>query len=550
MSAALRIIADDHFTIPAATPVSLPAKSKRSRLRFITCGSVDDGKSTLIGRILYEAGAVFDDHLDALDRDSEKFGTTGRNRDYALLVDGLAAEREQGITIDVAYRYFSTPKRHFIVADTPGHEQYTRNMATGASTADLAILLVDARKGLLPQTRRHSFIVSMMGVRHVVVAINKMDLVGFDEARFHEIEASYREAAATLGFESITCIPVSAREGDNLITLSARMPWYRGTPLLSFLETVDVATQQNAETGFAMPVQWVNRPNAEFRGFSGTIAAGAIAVGERVSALPSGRESQVARIVTADGDLETAHRGQAVTLVLADEIDLSRGDVIALPLGGRMRDRARIRQEIVARLIVTGERPVEPGSVFLIKIGTAQAQATVTGIRHIVNIEHFTVEPATALALNAIGVVSLRFDRPLVVMDYAANPDLGGFILIDRLTNETGAFGFVEPESVSGRLEGGGLVPETAVSRAIIRLFGPAGSPERKAQITGVSWRLSSALILAGIAFFFSMSASLAAGVGLADIVFRPLIRVFHDALWRRFGTSRNVDLSLDGGGI
>src|SRR5208283_2350225 len=311
--------------VPDAAPA--PQALEKALLRFITCGSVDDGKSTLIGRLLYDSSMVADDQLEALDRDSKKFGTQGANLDFALLVDGLAAEREQGITIDVAYRYFKTDRRAFIVADTPGHEQYTRNMATGASTADLAVILVDARKGILAQTRRHSFIVSMLGVRDVVVAINKMDLVDYSEARFNEIVAAYREMAQDLNFRSIMPLPISALAGDNIIALSENTPWFQGAPLLPYIEAIDASGAELAEAAFRFPVQWVNRPNLDFRGFSGWVASGAIEVGASVASMPSGRTSRVKRIVTQDGDLARAIAGQSVTLVLEDEIDASRGDV-------------------------------------------------------------------------------------------------------------------------------------------------------------------------------------------------------------------------------
>lgn len=541
MGAALKL------ATPSPEAVVAPRAGQRALLRFITCGSVDDGKSTLIGRILYESGAVFDDHLEALDRDSQKFGTNGKALDFALLVDGLAAEREQGITIDVAYRYFSTPKRHFIVADTPGHEQYTRNMATGASTADLAILLVDARKGLLPQTRRHAFIVASMGVKQVIVAINKMDLVGYDEAIFRAIEADFRASVVNLGFAGITVIPVSAREGDNLTEASPAMPWYRGTALLPLLETIDVAPREAPDAAFALPVQWVNRPSAEFRGFSGTIAAGRVTKGDAVQALPSGRESRIARIVTADGDLETASAGEAVTLVLEDEIDLSRGDLIAASGGARAAVRARVRQNLEARLIVTGEKRVEPGAEFFLKLGTTLVQATVTGLRHAIDIETYASVAARGLDLNGIGVVSLRLDRPLAVMDYADNATLGGFILIDRLTNETSAFGFVMPDASIAAIEN---EPTGPLGRILLRLIGPEGSTEHREGLTRASWRLASALAVGGIVGLASGQGGVAVLAGLADLVLRPLARAAHDAIWARIIERRDAALTLDGGGI
>ncbi len=530
----------------APAPAPAAAAPQRSLLRFITCGSVDDGKSTLIGRILFECGAVFDDHLDALDRESEKFGTTGGDRDFALLVDGLSAEREQGITIDVAYRYFSTPRRSFIVADTPGHEQYTRNMATGASTADVAILLVDARKGLLAQTRRHSFIVSMVGVKHVVVAVNKMDLVDFDEAVFRRIEADYRAAVAGLGFASVACVPVSAREGDNLTTPSLRMRWHRGAPLLSLLESIEVEAPGAGAADFAMPVQWVNRPSADFRGFSGTIALGAVAVGDEVAALPSRRESRVARIVTADGDLPRATAGQAVTIVLADEVDLSRGDVLAAARPRRSRAAVRIRTEIAARLLVTGERRVRAGADFVIRLGAAQANATVVAIDHAVDVETYGKIEARELGLNAIGLTTLRFDRPLVLTDYAEGPSLGGFILIDRRTNETAAFGFVSgdpaPKLVSTRRDARRAVIET--------LLGPGAAESSRQAWSSASWRLASGAALGVGVFALSGAAPLAFAVAFGDVALRPLARAAHDAIWRTAIARRADDPSLDGGGI
>ena len=535
---------------PLEAAAQAPAPAQRSVLRFITCGSVDDGKSTLIGRVLYEAGAVYEDHLEALGKDSKKFGTAGEALDFALLVDGLAAEREQGITIDVAYRYFATPRRSFIVADTPGHEQYTRNMATGASTADLAILLVDARKGLLPQTRRHSFIVSTVGVKHVVVAINKMDLVGFDKAVFDRIEADYRAAVAGLGFETIVCIPVSAREGDNLTTLSTRTPWYKGGPLLPLLETIDVSTRDRAGEPFAMPVQWVNRPNADFRGFSGTIATGRVAVGETLAALPSRRESKVARIVTADGDLPEASAGQAVTITLEDEIDLSRGDVLAATEAVRATFRPRVRNEIFARVIVTGERTISVGDEFLVKLATASTGARVAAIEHAIDIETYAAGPAAHLRLNAIGVVRLRFDRPVVLTDYSASHDLGGFILIDRLSNETSVFGFVLPDAPGAAAADAPQGFGAQVSRRLVSLLGEAGSATRRERVTALSWRIVSAAIVCALVAILAGNALAGALAGLADIVLRPLGRRAHHALWTRFSAAPPVDLSLDGGGI
>lgn len=509
-------------------PMAALASKPRSLLRFITCGSVDDGKSTLIGRVLFETGAVSDDLLDALDVDSARHGTIEGQRDYALLVDGLAAEREQGITIDVAYRYFATSRRSFIVADTPGHEQYTRNMATGASTADLAILLVDARKGLLPQTKRHAYIVSTVGVRHVVLAVNKMDLVDFDEATFRRIEAAFRPLAAQLGFTSVTAIPVAARDGDNLAAHSPRMAWHQGPALLPFLETVELGERGAYSTGFAMPVQWVNRPDAEFRGFSGTIATGHVQPGDAVLALPSGRESRVSRIVTADGDLNSGVAGMAVTLVLEDEIDLSRGDVIGTTQATALKTLPRISEHIEARLIVTGEIGIAVGSTFVIKLGTATANATVTAIRHAVDIESYANRPTMALGLNAIGQVRLRLDKPLVHLDYAASHVLGGFILIDKLSNATTAFGFVLPDAPA----------DDRLSAAPGPWLDPWLGPDRGArplpQLSVLTARIISAGVMAAIAGGLSGKASMAILAGLADLILRPIARLVHDSLCRR----------------
>jgi len=404
----------------------------KSLLRFITCGSVDDGKSTLIGRLLYESKMLFEDQLAALEADSKKSGTRGGEIDYALLLDGLAAEREQGITIDVAYRFFSTERRKFIVADTPGHEQYTRNMVTGASTADLAIILVDARKGMLVQTRRHSALVSLIGIRHVVVAVNKMDLVGYSQQVFDGIAAAYREFAAKLGLEGITVIPISGVQGDNVIEQSANTPWYGGPTLMHVLETVEIDEQRQQRKPFRLPVQWVNRPHADFRGFAGTIAAGAVRPGQRVRVQPSGRESVVTRIVTADGDLDQAVAGQSITLTLADEIDISRGDVIS------MTDApAQVADQFEATLVWMGEQAMLPGRNYLMKIGGQTVTATVMPLKHKLDVGTLDQVAATKLDLNEIGVAAIELDRGIAFDPYDDNRDTGGFILIDRLSNQT-----------------------------------------------------------------------------------------------------------------
>ena len=409
----------------------LEEQKHKSLLRFITCGSVDDGKSTLIGRLLYESKLIFEDQLAALEADSKKIGTQGGDLDLALLVDGLAAEREQGITIDVAYRFFSTEKRKFIVADTPGHEQYTRNMATGASTADLAVILVDARKGVLPQTRRHSYIVSLLGVRLVVLAVNKMDAIGYGRETFEAIVDEYRSFARKLGFDDVLAIPLSALKGDNVTSVSARMPWYNGPPLIDYLETVEVEGDLLARP-FRMPVQWVNRPHQDFRGFSGLVVSGRIRPGDAVRVAPAGRTSRVARVVTADGDLDEAVAGQSVTLVLADEVDVSRGDVLAAA-----DSPPAVADQFQATLVWMHDEPMLPGRPYLVKIGTRTVTASVTDLRHKVNVNTLEHVAAKHLELNEIGLCNLGTDAPVAFDAYSEIRDTGGFVVIDRLSNDT-----------------------------------------------------------------------------------------------------------------
>jgi bifunctional enzyme CysN/CysC len=409
----------------------LHAHQHKSLLRFITCGSVDDGKSTLIGRLLYESKMIFEDQLTTLASDSKKVGTRGGELDFALLVDGLAAEREQGITIDVAYRFFSTETRKFIVADTPGHEQYTRNMVTGASTADLAVILIDARKGVLTQTRRHSYLVSLIGIRRVVLAINKMDLVDYAEAAFTKILGDYREFAARIGLTEITAIPMSAVYGDNVLEAGSNMPWYRGPTLMQHLEAVAVDDELQSKP-FCLPVQWVNRPNLDFRGFAGLIATGSVRKGDRIRVLPSGRESTVARIVTADGDLESAVAGQSVTLTLSSEIDVSRGDVIAAG-----DSPPQVAAQFEATIVWMHDEPLLQGREYLMKIGTRTVAATVAPIKHKVNVNTLEHTAAERLELNEIGICELSLDREIAFLPYTENRTLGGFILMDRLTNNT-----------------------------------------------------------------------------------------------------------------
>jgi bifunctional enzyme CysN/CysC len=409
----------------------LHAHEHKSLLRFITCGSVDDGKSTLIGRLLYESHMVFEDHLAALEVDSKKLGTQGDELDFALLVDGLGAEREQGITIDVAYRFFSTETRKFIVADTPGHEQYTRNMVTGASTADVAVILVDARYGVLTQTRRHSYLVSLLGIRHVAVAINKLDLVDYSQEVFDRIEAEYRAFAAEIGLEGITCIPMSALRGDNITSRSEQTPWYDGPTLMGYLE--DVKVDDDRQSGpFRLPVQWVNRPDLDFRGFAGEIVGGTVRVGDAVRVVPAGTTSTVARIVTLDGDLEQAVAGQSVTITLADEIDCSRGDVLCAA-----DDPAASADQFRAHVVWMDEEPLEPGRAYLVKIGARTVGASISGPEFRIDVNTLEQLPAPTLSLNEIGMCDVRLDRPIAFDRYVDNRDMGGFIVIDRLTNNT-----------------------------------------------------------------------------------------------------------------
>ena len=410
----------------------LKAHEHKSLLRFITCGSVDDGKSTLIGRLLYESKMLFEDQLAAVEADSKKFGTQGDAIDFALLVDGLAAEREQGITIDVAYRFFSTDKRKFIVADTPGHEQYTRNMVTGASTADVAILMVDARRGILTQTRRHSYLVSMLGIRHIVVAINKMDLVDYSEKVFRDIREDYSAFAAQIGLEDVSFIPLSAFKGDNIIEPSDAMPWYHGSTLMAYLETVEIDDARMQRAPFRLPVQWVNRPNLDFRGFAGQVASGVIRPGDRIRVQPSGRESTVARIVTHGGDLAQAVSGQSVTLTLADEIDISRGDVIST-----VEAPAEVADQFECTIVWMHDEPMLAGRPYLLKIGAKTVTATITDIKYQVNVNTLEHVAAKKLELNAIGVCNLSLDRSIAFDAYRDNRDTGGFILVDRLSNNT-----------------------------------------------------------------------------------------------------------------
>jgi bifunctional enzyme CysN/CysC len=415
----------------------------KTMLRFITCGSVDDGKSTLIGRMLYDSKMIFEDQLDALQADSKKVGTQGQEIDFALLVDGLAAEREQGITIDVAYRFFNTEKRKFIVADCPGHEQYTRNMITGASTADLAVILIDARKGVLVQTRRHSYLCHLIGIKNLVLAVNKMDLVDYSQDVFDKIVADYTEFAKSIGIESFTAMPISGFKGDNITGASANTPWYTGPSLIEHLETVEVLSSQDQDKPFRMPVQWVNRPNLDFRGFSGLVATGSVKPGDAIRVLPSGKTSTVTRVVTLDGDLDEAVAGQSVTVCFEDEIDCSRGDVIALA-----DNPPQAADQFEATIVWLNDEPLHVGRAYWLKLGTQTVSVTVQQPKYAVNVNdaggsgsHLAVK---TLELNSIGVAQIATDKPIVFEPYAENRALGGFILIDKITNATVASGMIQ----------------------------------------------------------------------------------------------------------
>jgi len=418
----------------------LDQHENKDLLRFLTCGSVDDGKSTLIGRLLFDSKLIFEDHLASLHKDNERQGNAGESLDLALLVDGLASEREQGITIDVAYRYFSTDKRKFIIADCPGHEQYTRNMATGASTCDLAVVMVDARKGVLTQSRRHSFIVSLLGLKHIVVAINKMDLVEFSEARFSEIRAEYEKLAEQVGLKDVYYVPISALNGDNVVNRSENMPWYHGETLMSILEQVELRTDQNT-TDFRFPVQFVNRPNLDFRGYCGTVASGVVHKGDVLAVLPSGMSSRVKGLYTYEGEIEMAWPGDAITITLDDEIDVSRGDLLV-----HANQQPEMGQRFAAHVVWMSEKALVPGREYAIKIGTKVTGCFVNKVLEEIDVNSLerSTQTASGLELNAIGLCDMELSEPVVVEDYQNHPGTGAFILIDRLTNVTVAAGMVE----------------------------------------------------------------------------------------------------------
>lgn len=416
----------------------LKAHQHKSLLRFITCGSVDDGKSTLIGRLLYDSKMIFEDQLEQLESDSKKLGTQGDKIDFALLVDGLAAEREQGITIDVAYRFFATDKRKFIVADTPGHEQYTRNMVTGASTADLAIILIDARKGVLTQTRRHSYLCHLIGINNIVLAVNKMDLVNYEQETFDQIVEEYKHFATEIGIDKFTALPISGFKGDNITAVSKNTPWYQGSPLMHHLETVNLEQVHDDQDAFRMPVQWVNRPNLDFRGFCGKIASGQVRPGDEVRILPSGKTSHIDRIVTQDGDLDIAQKDQSVTLTLRDEVDCSRGQIITAA-----KEPLEVADQFETTLIWMEEEALTPGRAYYLKVGAQTVSATVAEPKYQINVNTLDHSAAKTLELNAIGVANITTDRAIPFAPYSENRELGGFILIDKITNATVAAGLI-----------------------------------------------------------------------------------------------------------
>jgi sulfate adenylyltransferase large subunit len=506
----------------------LRQQDKKSLLRFVACGSVDHGKSTLIGRLLYESKLVLDDQLDALKSDSRKYGTQGKDLDFALLLDGLAAEREQKITIDVAYRFFTTERRKFIVADAPGHEQYTRNMATGASTADLALILVNAQAGLTRQTRRHSLIVSTLGVRHLVVAVNKMDLVGWSQDAFAAIEAEFRSFAQELGVHEIVCIPMSARDGDNVVARSHRMDWYRGPTLLEHLEQVEPAVSPRGQP-FRMPVQLVNRPNADFRGYSGLIADGDVYVGMPVRVMPSERLSSIDRIVTFDGDVERAAAGQSVTITLADEIDASRGDVLA-DAGAP----PAVTDLLSARVVWMGKEALAPGRHYLIKLGTCTATATVGPALHVLDLDTRASVDAERLFINDIGHCVLRLDRAVAVDPYAESRETGSFILIDRESFDTVGMGFVETTEAE-RPEPSGLRKWLRVltrrhANVISRLAG--GESHVRSIAKAVSWRTTGSIDTFIVTLVITGSAVFAGSIAVTEILTKITLYYFHERIW------------------
>ncbi len=518
--------------VATSAPTRAPLRhsgTDKPLLSFITCGSVDDGKSTLIGRLLYDADLALDDVLATLESDSRKHGTQGEELDFALLVDGLAAEREQGITIDVAYRYFATDKRKFIVADTPGHEQYTRNMAVGASTADVAILLVDARKGILPQTRRHSVITSMFGVRHVVVAVNKMDLVDYSEEVFRKIEQDFRDFAKHLRFTSIYVAPLVAKDGDNLVHGSTKMPWHKGPPLLEYLEGVAVEDTTRIAP-FRYPVQWVNRPNLDFRCLSGFISGGNIRPGDIVRVLPAGRDTRVARVVTYDGDLESGVSGQSVTLTLAEEIDVSRGDMLCSPVSP-----AKVGDRLEAQILWLVREPLVVGKTYLLKIGAKITPATISAVDARIEIESglaAPLEPGATLQFNEIGEASLSLETMIACDPFVENRETGGFILIDRITNETAAVGMVK--TVASSL---GRSAPTLTDLSYASMEGVTTPAARHTTTTSspgktLAFAIASGAATFGVAFAIVKDAEVAGQIALAETLVLAALHYLFEKFW------------------
>jgi sulfate adenylyltransferase large subunit len=495
------------------------AQQCKTLLRFIVCGSVDHGKSTLIGRLLFEAGVVFEDQLEALDRDSCHHGTQGEEPDFALLLDGLAAEREQNITIDVAYRFFATTRRKFIVADTPGHEQYTRNMATGASTADVALLLVSASEGITRQTRRHALIVSMLGVRHVVVAVNKMDLVSWSQSGFRALESEFRAFTDSLGVDRTVFIPVAARSGDNIIRRSECMNWYRGPTLLEHLERVEVGWRPQ-RSAFRMPIQWVNRPNAEFRGYCGSIASGELYPGALVQVLPSGRRTQVKRIVTADGDLARAVAGQSVTLTFSDDIDASRGEVVA-----DLAEPASVTDRFSARLVWFDEQPLELGRPYILKLAAATANAAVEPPPQVIDLGTLRSTRTDRLGSNDIGTAIVQLDRLVAADRYADSPSTGSFILIDPESYNTAAIGMIEATHVTENLSWHGR-------QSTLEDFIRATETHSRSIAKAISWRATGSIDTFLVAVVITGSSKVAGGVALAEVLTKTLLCYLHERIW------------------
>lgn len=517
--------------------VANPEENNLSLLRFITCGSVDDGKSTLIGRMLFDAGQVYDDQIEALDDASKKFGTQGAERDYALLVDGLSAEREQGITIDVAYRYFRTKKRAFIVADTPGHEQYTRNMATGASNAELAIILIDARKGVLPQTRRHALIVSLLGVKKVVLAINKMDLKDYSQEVFEKIHNDFLSHSSAFDFEEVVAIPLAAKNGENILLPSDNMSWYKGQTLLNYLENVEI--KPNNDETFHFVVQWVNRPNLDFRGFSGYVASGSVKPGDKIRVSSSGQTSTVAKIVTQDGDLTEAVTGQSVTITLNDEIDISRGDILSAAISN-----LKTHNQFASKVLWMSAQPLRLEKEYILKHGAQEVPARVTLLENGVDFNTLETKEIEVLNMNGVGKVVIHTNKPILVQSYKKNRELGAFILIDRISNETVALGFVDTFELKPEEKQEGLV-------AMVARFLPNVQDPKKIADYAKSWFPFSALATFFVVLLVTMNMKWAFLLSCLELVLKPVIQALH---YRAYNKGKNPDYSdesnIDGSGI